>query len=129
MSATGRERRRYEQSEGINQVTLAIHQLDQVIQQNAAATEELSSTATELSSQADSMMQTARFFKIKTPAAGFTPLSPASQEHEHKGKNGKNGKNGRHIDAASMVPQPRGFTRGIELNLLDADDTEEFIRQ
>jgi len=44
-----------EQAEGINQVTNAITQMDQVTQQNAASAEESAAAAEELSSQADNL--------------------------------------------------------------------------
>lgn len=44
-----------EQSEGINQVTKAVTQMDQVTQQNSAYAEETASSSEELSSQADSL--------------------------------------------------------------------------
>lgn len=59
----------YEQATGIDQVTKAITQLDQVIQANSAATEEMSSTSEELSEQAEQLLKTASFFKIKGSAS------------------------------------------------------------
>ncbi|MEN6615487.1 MAG: methyl-accepting chemotaxis protein [Syntrophorhabdus sp.] len=53
-----------EQSAGVQQITKAIHQLDQVIQHNASATEEMASTSEELASQADQLQNTMGFFKI-----------------------------------------------------------------
>jgi len=44
-----------EQAEGINQVTHAVSQMDQVTQQNAAGAEESAAAAEELSSQADTL--------------------------------------------------------------------------
>jgi methyl-accepting chemotaxis protein len=44
-----------EQAEGINQVTNAVTQMDQVTQQNASAAEEAASSAEELTSQADTL--------------------------------------------------------------------------
>jgi len=43
---------------------VAIQQLDQIIQQNAAASEELSSTAASLTSQAGQMQNIMSFFKV-----------------------------------------------------------------
>jgi methyl-accepting chemotaxis protein len=55
-----------EQSSGIDQVTKAVSQLDQVIQGASAATEELSATAEELSAQAQQLLDTTEFFKMET---------------------------------------------------------------
>ncbi|MFW6329002.1 MAG: methyl-accepting chemotaxis protein, partial [Alkalispirochaetaceae bacterium] len=51
-----------EQSTGAGQITKAVQQLDQVIQGNAAAAEELASTARELEDQATSLEETIDFF-------------------------------------------------------------------
>ena len=58
-----------EQSTGVDQVTKALMQLDTVIQQNAASSEELASTAEELSAQAGSLAETISFFRTKEAAA------------------------------------------------------------
>ena len=47
-----------EQSQGISEITKAMHQLDQVTQQNAAASEEAASSAEELSAQAEVLKST-----------------------------------------------------------------------
>ncbi len=47
-----------EQSQGISEITKAMHQLDQVTQQNAAASEEAASSAEELSAQAEVLKAT-----------------------------------------------------------------------
>lgn len=51
-----------EQSSGVDQINRAMAQVDAVSQRNAAAAEELSSTATQLSAQAIQMKQTIGFF-------------------------------------------------------------------
>jgi methyl-accepting chemotaxis protein len=52
-----------EQSLGAGQINKAILQLDQVIQQNAGASQELASTADDLSSQAEVLQTSIAFFK------------------------------------------------------------------
>jgi methyl-accepting chemotaxis protein len=47
-----------EQAHGINEITKAMHQLDQVTQQNASATEQTASAAEQLSAQAESLKAT-----------------------------------------------------------------------
>jgi methyl-accepting chemotaxis protein len=54
-----------EQSVGIDQIKLALAQLDQIVQQNAAASEQLSAMAEELSGQAQTMLDTVSFFKLE----------------------------------------------------------------
>ena len=53
-----------EQTAGIEQVNSALMQLDQVIQRNAASSEQLSSMAEELASEAANMKDTVTFFRI-----------------------------------------------------------------
>jgi methyl-accepting chemotaxis protein len=53
-----------EQDIGASQVNLAIQQLDQVTQQNAAAAEETSATSVELASQAEQLQTTIGYFTL-----------------------------------------------------------------
>lgn len=55
-----------EQEAGADQINKALHQLDQVVQSNAAASEEMASTAEQLSSQAESLQQTMSFFRLSS---------------------------------------------------------------
>jgi methyl-accepting chemotaxis protein len=71
-----------EQSAGAAQVNTAIQQLDQVIQQNMAASEGLASTAQELSSQAEALQAAIAFFKLddgrRPQAAQIRRVSPGA---------------------------------------------------
>ncbi|HEX2833185.1 MAG TPA: methyl-accepting chemotaxis protein [Thermoanaerobaculia bacterium] len=53
-----------EQASGVNQINRAMAQLDQVTQRNAAAAEELSSTAEEMNSQASTLQGAISFFTV-----------------------------------------------------------------
>ncbi|WP_419786345.1 methyl-accepting chemotaxis protein [Pseudodesulfovibrio sp.] len=53
-----------EQDKGITEITAAVGQLDSVIQNNASASEEMASTAEELSAQAQVLAQAMTFFKV-----------------------------------------------------------------
>ena len=53
-----------EQASGISQVNKAIGHMDQVTQRNAAAGEQLASTAEEVASQAENLQQLISFFKV-----------------------------------------------------------------
>ena len=57
-----------EQTTGIDQATTAIHQLDQVIQQNASAAEQMTATSADLADQSDYLKKAASFFKIPDDA-------------------------------------------------------------
>ncbi len=54
-----------EQDVGADQINKALRQLDQVIQQNAAASEEMSATSEALSNQADNMRRTISYFRLE----------------------------------------------------------------
>ena len=57
-----------EQDVGSHQVNLAIQQLDQVTQQNAAASEQISVTSETLAEQAEDLQQTIAFFRLDDAA-------------------------------------------------------------
>ncbi|MEO5364125.1 MAG: methyl-accepting chemotaxis protein [Magnetococcus sp. DMHC-8] len=65
-----------QQREGIADIGQSIQHLDHVVQQNAAASEELAATAEELSAQADMMNQSIAFFDTgrRQPTANRQPL-------------------------------------------------------
>jgi methyl-accepting chemotaxis protein len=65
-----------EQSQGIDQVNRAVSQMDHVVQSNAAQTEELSSTARVLASQAEDLHGLVKRFKLSVLAADVTRSSP-----------------------------------------------------
>ncbi len=54
----------HEQSSGVQQINVAIGQLNQVTQQNASASEELAATAEELQAQAEHLHNTVSFFRL-----------------------------------------------------------------
>jgi len=53
-----------QQHAGADQINVAIQQLNQVTQQNAAASEELATNAVELSAQAENLQKSVSFFKV-----------------------------------------------------------------
>ena len=69
-----------EQASGVTQMNRAMSQLDQVTQRNAAAAEELSSTAEEMSSQAATLHEAISFFTVAdgqdTPHVPTAPAAP-----------------------------------------------------
>jgi methyl-accepting chemotaxis protein len=66
-----------EQSSGINQVSRAVAQMDGVVQQNAAQTEELTSTAQALAQQAQDLQAQVAQFKL-AEGAHAAPAAPAA---------------------------------------------------
>ena len=67
-----------EQREGIAGVGQSIQELDHVVQQNAAASEELAATAEEMSAQADMMNQSMAFFNLGRQG-GMSSRQPAKK--------------------------------------------------
>jgi methyl-accepting chemotaxis protein len=95
-----------EQSSGIDQVSRAVAQMDQVTQANASQTEELSGTAESLSGQASLLQEVVSRFKLSdesrpatrntpAPAAKVAPAAPSRPKA--KATNGKP-TNGKHTN-------------------------------
>ncbi|HEX5394435.1 MAG TPA: methyl-accepting chemotaxis protein, partial [Rhodocyclaceae bacterium] len=80
-----------EQTSGVEQINMAMSQLSQITQQNASGSEELATTAAEMSSQANGLQRLVGFFKVAGAPQGdqFAPTKrqvaaaaarPASRE-------------------------------------------------
>ena len=118
-----------EQAEGINQVTLAVTQMDQVTQQNSAYSEETASSSEELSSQAESMNDiVGTLVEIVGGSTGQTSISgpqnkskrPSpiahlhAQQHSGKGRGNGNGKGkGRGNGKDHPHPLPQAVTAAL----------------
>jgi methyl-accepting chemotaxis protein len=72
-----------EQTAGVGQINAALLQLDEVIQQNASASEELASMSEELTGQARSMESAMAFFKIREGAVAGKALLQVGSRHGH----------------------------------------------
>jgi methyl-accepting chemotaxis protein len=66
-----------EQNAGMGQISSAIHQLDNVIQQNAAASEEVASTSDNLAGEAVHLQKSVSFFYLGESAAAARPIRSA----------------------------------------------------
>jgi methyl-accepting chemotaxis protein len=55
------------QHQGIDQINRAVHDLEGIIQQNASASEQMSATATNLSTESSQLLRSTGFFKVKKP--------------------------------------------------------------
>ncbi|WP_370682302.1 methyl-accepting chemotaxis protein [Comamonas sp. GB3 AK4-5] len=64
-----------EQTSGIEQINLAVTQMDQVTQQNAALVEESAAAASSLQEQARQLSQTVRVFKLAAGAGSSSAMS------------------------------------------------------
>ncbi|MCC7421277.1 MAG: MCP four helix bundle domain-containing protein [Planctomycetaceae bacterium] len=100
-----------EQSSGIDQVSRAVAQMDQVTQANASQTEELSGTAESLSGQASLLQEVVSRFKLSddarpatrstpAPVAKVAPTAPARKSP--KATNGK-ATNGKHTNGKAAT--------------------------
>ena len=117
-----------EQAQGIDQINIAISQMDQVTQQNAANSEEGASAAEELSAQAAEMMTVVG----ELGALVGSNNSGSSDGHTASGAPIAGTKaRGRRADAASPTVQLAAPAAGATVNPsvllpLDEDDLEEF---
>ncbi len=105
-----------EQNAGAQQIGMAIQQLDNVIQTNAAASEELASTAEEMTGQAEHLLEIINFFSLqdsgepyrasasatdfKTAKPSSPSFSPVAQKNRGNGR-----KNGKGKTSESIIPQ------------------------
>ncbi|MCA1326641.1 methyl-accepting chemotaxis protein [Herbaspirillum sp. alder98] len=74
-----------EQSEGIEQINLAITQMDEVTQQNAALVEQAAAAAQSLQEQAEKLTDTVSVFKLDSNAVATPPKSTFSAAAAPKG--------------------------------------------
>ncbi len=73
-----------EQERGVDQMNIAINQLNEVVQTNASSSEEMAATSEELNSKSEFMLETVSFFRIgKTSFKG----KPADREKVSSQKN------------------------------------------
>ena len=71
-----------DQASGIEQVTRALGQVDEITQRNAAAAEQLAAMAEEMSAQADTLQRQVSFFSVKgdgVPAPAYRPTSDSGR--------------------------------------------------
>src|SRR5262249_10270314 len=65
-----------EQMAAIREINVGVSQLEEVVQQNAAASHELAATSTDLASQSSGLQQKVEFFRLESSANGFTGAAP-----------------------------------------------------
>ncbi len=73
-----------EQSTGIEQINIALNQMDEVTQQNSALVEENAATAKTLEQQARAMDERIAIFKIDAAAAKSASREPVRQERQER---------------------------------------------
>jgi methyl-accepting chemotaxis protein len=60
-----------QQMAAIREINVGVSQLEEVVQQNAAASHELAATSTDLASQSSGLQQKVEFFRLESAANGF----------------------------------------------------------
>jgi methyl-accepting chemotaxis protein len=65
-----------EQMAAIRQINVGVSQLNEVVQQNAAAAHQLGSTSSDLEFQSSTLQRYVEFFQIDTSSEGFPPPTP-----------------------------------------------------
>lgn len=103
-----------EQNEGGVQVNKAIHEMDKVIQQNAAASEEVASTAEELSAQAVQLQKAMQFFKVGTGQSMQSPTTPSRTTKVRQAP----------PKPIAHTPPPVEEGEGLDLDLDSVDDSD-----
>ncbi|MGO9463919.1 MAG: methyl-accepting chemotaxis protein [Isosphaeraceae bacterium] len=73
-----------EQMTAIREINVGVKQLEEVVQQNAAASHQLSATATGLASQSTTLQQQVDFFQLDTTGNGFVE-GRGARERSHVG--------------------------------------------
>lgn len=126
-----------QQEQGIGQINDSIHQLNQVIQRNAAASEELLATSHHLGSQAGHLQSTVSFFRLNRGASNDNGVadrrvlvsSPRSRESvESSGKTGAERARQPIASQKRRVDTAFGFSKpGYELDLMQHEDEDEFV--
>ncbi|MDD4616861.1 MAG: methyl-accepting chemotaxis protein [Alphaproteobacteria bacterium] len=105
-----------EQASGIGQVTKAIHQLDQVIQQASNSAEEMSSASGSLAEQSERLLKAATFFKVE----GVSAEEPVARAASANGAVKKSVSRQITAHAKGVNGEVKG-KNGVRLNLVDAD--------
>ncbi len=75
-----------QQMAAIREINVGVSQLEEVVQQNAAASHELAATSTDLASQSSSLQQKVGFFRIESATDGFQNNAPAPSSRSQVSK-------------------------------------------
>ncbi len=75
-----------QQMAAIREINVGVSQLEEVVQQNAAASHELAATSTDLASQSSSLQQKVDFFRLESTTNGYhgAPVVPPPRTHVTK---------------------------------------------
>jgi methyl-accepting chemotaxis protein len=102
-----------EQRSGTDQINRAIVQLDEVIQHNASASEEIAATAEEMAAQAEYLQQTMAFFTIDLNQTDALMNATPVQTQSHLGKHATHPKiRINHLNRQAMAETCQGSDNG-----------------
>ena len=111
-----------EQDTGAGQINQALVQLEKIIQQNAAASEELASTTEQLSSQSEQLVSVLGFFR--TAEAGARKPPGSVSRGGHGGPNAEED-SGREEYAAGGAPRALAAAAGVSLRLQEKGEERD----
>jgi methyl-accepting chemotaxis protein len=110
-----------EQANGVRHITEAIHQLDNVVQQNASGTEEMAATSQRLADAAAQLRQSAGFFRIgRTEGEAKRRPGPAGASV----KTGQAAGDRRSASAAGDLAPRNGRNSGVRLKMAPPEDND-----
>ncbi|GFO55742.1 chemotaxis protein [Geomonas sp. Red276] len=112
-----------EQDQGAEQINAAILQLEQVIQQNASASEEMASTSEELASQAEQLRDVVAFFGETRTSYAPRPMRMPESRTKRPGRT-ENGYSRLTRSGAPNRGMAPGGTAGVDFRLDDDVDQQ-----
>jgi len=101
-----------DQNNGIEQIKIAIQQLNKVTQQNAASSEEMATSAEEMSSQTEQLKEIVSFFKTDSSGASIIKKDKVNQATKQFSKT--------HTSTESST-----YNKGIDIKLGEEDKFDE----
>jgi methyl-accepting chemotaxis protein len=104
-----------EQAIGAEQINKAVNQLDQVVQQNASASEEIAATSDTLAGQSQLLLETISYFKVED-GARRSPVAPTAALPSGPSA------------APRSAPKKTKPTGGVALDMGADEDDDEFER-
>ncbi|MBF0627764.1 MAG: HAMP domain-containing protein [Magnetococcales bacterium] len=112
-----------EQDVGAAQINSAIQQLDKVIQMNASASEQMSTTSEELTGQAEQLQHTISYFHLEESSHMLPMLSQQGWRRPEKALPVRQSQGRRAKDTLRKLPPPgSGKSKGFTLDLDDDDE-------
>ncbi len=112
-----------EQMAAIREINVGVSQLEEVVQQNATASHELSATASGLASQSETLQHEVDFFRIDTTGDGWTG-GPGAQCARSTGRRGER----RHVRSGRSHHLAAARLRAMGSTVIKESATEPAVR-